>query len=202
MPMDEDLNEHKRAQLGELAALNGMIRDDELCRLCGELGHRKYALPTMILGFKSDVLCRIFGNGGHPTIGFPMRGSGKKMDDEYHNFLAELGGGAPESCAKIGDNGRQSQTLSVPGPKNGNPPWKESSGMVSGYSGTEGEQLNNFQSRLESKFTKDHDDSNLYIGDLPPQIDDDGFIQLFSPFGEIVEVKVLQVQSPVILEVQ
>ena len=40
MPMDEDLNENKRAQLGELAASNGMIRDDELCRLCGELGHR------------------------------------------------------------------------------------------------------------------------------------------------------------------
>ena len=124
------------------------------------------------------------------------------MDDEYHNFLAELGGGAPESCAKIGDNGHQNQTLSLPGPKNGNPPWKESSGMVSGYSGTEGEQLNNFQSRLESKFTKDHDDSNLYIGYLPPQIDDDGFIQLFAPFREIVVVKVLQVQSPVILEVQ
>ena len=73
--------------------------------------------------------------------------------------------------------------------------------MVSGYSGMEGQQLNNFQSRLGSKFTKDHDDSNLYIGDLPPQIDDDGFIQLFAPFEEIVAVKVLQVQFPVILEV-
>ena len=36
VPVDEGLNEHKRAQLRELAALNGTIRDDEFCRLCGE----------------------------------------------------------------------------------------------------------------------------------------------------------------------
>ena len=35
-PVDEVLNEHKRQQLRELAALNGTIRDEEYCRLCGE----------------------------------------------------------------------------------------------------------------------------------------------------------------------
>lgn len=194
MPVDEGLNEHKRAQLRELAALNGTIRDDEFCRLCGEPGHRQYACPSRSIGFKSDVLCRICGDGGHPTIDCPMKGSGKKMDDEYQNFLAELGGGTPESLgSKIGDNGRQSQTLCLPGSQNGNPPWKESSGMVLGYSGTQhGQQLNNFQSGLGSKFTKEHDDSNLYIGYLPPQIDDDGLIRLFAPFGDIVAVKVIK----------
>ncbi|KAI4964965.1 hypothetical protein ZWY2020_057743 [Hordeum vulgare] len=34
-PVDEVLNEHKRQQLRELAALNGTIRDDEFCRTCG-----------------------------------------------------------------------------------------------------------------------------------------------------------------------
>lgn len=194
MPVDEGLNEHKRAQLRELAALNGTIRDDEFCRLCGEPGHRQYACPTRLIGFKSDVSCRICGDGGHPTIDCPMKGSGKKMDDEYQNFLAELGGGTPESSvAKVGDSGRQNQTLYLTGSQNGNPPWKESSGMGLGYNGTQqGQQPNNFQSGIGSKFSKDHDDSNLYIGYLPPQIDDDGLIQLFAPFGDIVAVKVIK----------
>ncbi|CBI20199.3 unnamed protein product, partial [Vitis vinifera] len=67
-PVDEVLNEHKRQQLRELAALNGTIRDEEYCRLCGEPGHRQYAW--------------------------------KKMDDEYQNFLAELGGTVPDSLIK------------------------------------------------------------------------------------------------------
>jgi hypothetical protein len=57
--------------------LNGMIRDDELCRICGELGHRKYDFPSRSIGFKSDVLCIICGDGSHPTIDYPMKGLGK-----------------------------------------------------------------------------------------------------------------------------
>ncbi|BAH92637.1 Os04g0385700 [Oryza sativa Japonica Group] len=44
-PVDEVLNEHKRQQLRELAALNATIRDDECCRNCGEPGHRHVRLP-------------------------------------------------------------------------------------------------------------------------------------------------------------
>jgi splicing factor 1 len=86
-PVDEVLNEHKRQQLRELAALNGTIRDEEYCRLCGEPGHRQYACPSRTSTFKSDVLCKICGDGGHPTIDCPVKGTtGKKMDDEYQNF--------------------------------------------------------------------------------------------------------------------
>eukprot|EP01018_Ginkgo_biloba_P024932 Gb_19921 [translate_table: standard] len=208
-PVDEGLNEHKRAQLRELAALNGTIRDDEFCRLCGEPGHRQYACPARNSTFKSDVLCRICGDGGHPTIDCPMKGSGKKMDDEYQNFLAELGGGTPASSARTGsnDNGRQNQPLPLPGPRSGgNPPWASggggsmggmgnSGGMGLGYGGSgtkQGSANPFFQSGPGSKFSKEHDDSNLYIGYLPSSIDDDGLIRLFAPFGEIEAVKVIK----------
>ena len=38
----EGQNDHKRSQLRELAALNGILRDDEnqMCQTCGSLGHR------------------------------------------------------------------------------------------------------------------------------------------------------------------
>ena len=40
VPTDEARNEHKRVQLRELAALNGTLKDDQPCYLCGESGHR------------------------------------------------------------------------------------------------------------------------------------------------------------------
>ncbi|XP_020586915.1 branchpoint-bridging protein-like [Phalaenopsis equestris] len=173
-PVDEVLNEHKRQQLRELAALNGTIRDDEFCRLCGEPGHRQYACPARGSTFKSDVLCKICGDGGHPTIDCPMKGSGSgnKMDDEYLNFLAELGGSGPESLTK------QSITLPIQASNSGNnPPWI--SGSVAG-------------SAAANEIKKDYDETNLYIGYLPPNLDDLSLIRLFGSFGDIVMAKVIK----------
>ncbi|KAF5198615.1 Splicing factor-like protein [Thalictrum thalictroides] len=181
-PVDEVLNEHKRQQLRELAALNGTIRDDEYCRLCGEQGHRQFACPARTTTFKSDVLCKICGDGGHPTIDCPMKGStGKKMDDEYQNFLAELGGSAPESLTK------QSNPLAILGSNNSGstPPWA-SSNNAAGLGSTTQPSLS------VVKPGKEYDDTNLYIGYLPPTFDDDGLIQLFSSFGDIVMAKVIK----------
>lgn len=183
-PVDEVLNEHKRQQLRELAALNGTIRDEEYCRLCGEPGHRQFVCPSRFSTFKSDVLCKICGDGGHPTIDCPVKETtGKKMDDEYQNFLAELGGTLPESSTK-----QSSATLALgPGSSGSNPPW--ASGNSSGGVGSSS------QAGLGSdgiKPLKEYDETNLYIGYLPPTLDDDGLIQLFSPFGEIVMAKVIK----------
>lgn len=183
-PVDEVLNEHKRQQLRELAALNGTIRDEEFCRLCGEPGHRQYACPSRTSTFKSDVLCKICGDGGHPTIDCPVKGTtGKKMDDEYQNFLAELGGTMPESATK------QSSTLAIgagtAGNSGSNPPWANGAGST-GTSSHPGLGSN------PVKLSKEYDDTNLYIGYLPPTLDDDGLIQLFSQFGEIVMAKVIK----------
>ena len=174
-PVDEVLNEHKRQQLRELAALNGTIRDEEFCRLCGEPGHRQYACPARSSTFKSDVLCKICGDGGHPTIDCPMKGTGKKLDDEYQNFLAELGGSAPDSLSK------SSSTLAIMGPAGSNPPW------VSGGTAPAATQAG-----LTNGVKKDYDETNLYIGYLPPTFDDEALIRLFTPFGNIVTAKVIK----------
>ncbi|XP_074264315.1 splicing factor-like protein 1 [Silene latifolia] len=160
-PVDEVLNEHKRQQLRELAALNGTIRDEEFCRVCGEAGHRQYACPSRLTTFKSDVLCKICGDGGHPTIDCPVKGTtGKKMDDEYKNFLAELGGG---------------------------PGTEEGSGGGGGGSSHPGLGLN-----VGKGSSKELDETNLYIGYLPPNLEDEGLISYFSAFGEIVMAKVIK----------
>ncbi|MCL7051468.1 hypothetical protein MKW94_014372 [Papaver nudicaule] len=186
-PVDEVLNEHKRQQLRELAALNGTIRDEEYCRLCGEPGHRQYACPSRTSTFKSDVLCKICGDGGHPTIDCPMKGTtGKKMDDEYQNFLAELGGSAPESMTKqnsavplLGSGSNSSGSV---------PPWASSNNSGGGIgSATQPGLVTN-----GAKTGKDYDDTNLYIGYLPPNFDDDSLIRLFQPFGDIVMAKVIK----------
>ena len=46
VPTDEARNEHKRLQLRELAALNGTLKDDQHCYLCGQSGHRQFECPT------------------------------------------------------------------------------------------------------------------------------------------------------------
>ena len=178
-PVDEVLNEHKRQQLRELAALNGTIRDEEYCRLCGEPGHRQYACPTRTSTFKSEVVCKHCGDGGHPSIDCPVKGAtGKKMDDEYQNFLAELGGTVPESATK------QTSTLAIGSGNSGsNPPWANNSGSTGS---TPHPGLG------ASAVKKEIDDTNLYIGYLPPTLDDDGLIQLFQQFGEIVMAKVIK----------
>ncbi|GAB4825909.1 Splicing factor 1 [Ancistrocladus abbreviatus] len=178
-PVDEVLNEHKRLQLRELAALNGTIRDEEYCRLCGEPGHRQYACPSRTTTFKSDVLCKICGDGGHPTIDCPVKGTtGKKMDDEYQNFLAELGGTVPDSLTK--------QNVSVPalgsGSTGSNPPWQSGGNAGNAQAGLGANEIK----------PKEYDETNLYIGYLPPTFDDDALIRLFAPFGDIVMAKVIK----------
>ncbi len=40
---------HAPLQLRELAAINGTLKDDTLCPLCGEGGHRQYECPSRAL---------------------------------------------------------------------------------------------------------------------------------------------------------
>jgi hypothetical protein len=40
--MDEEMNEHKKLQLRELAALNGTLKDEQFCFICGEAGTALY----------------------------------------------------------------------------------------------------------------------------------------------------------------
>lgn len=48
-PLDEEMNEHKKLQLRELAALNGTLKDEQYCFLCGDSGHRQTECPKRAL---------------------------------------------------------------------------------------------------------------------------------------------------------
>lgn len=96
-PMDDTVNEHKQRQLRELALINGTLREDEYCPVCGEKGHRQFDCPYRAKAFKAaGVKCAICGDLSHPTRDCPMKQCAPtneaSMDNEYDSFLAELNG--------------------------------------------------------------------------------------------------------------
>ena len=60
-PIDEGMNEHKRSQLEELAALKA-----NMCRVCHDHGHQYFACPQWKSTFKM-VCCDKCGSYNHPT---------------------------------------------------------------------------------------------------------------------------------------
>eukprot|EP01039_Chlorochromonas_danica_P000512 gene512-551_t len=95
-PVDDSLNEHKQRQLRELALINGTLREDEFCPVCGEKGHRQFECPYRAKAFKAaGVKCSICGDLSHPTRDCPLKQEGpvssSTLDSEYDSFLAELG---------------------------------------------------------------------------------------------------------------
>ncbi|KAJ3315701.1 hypothetical protein HDV04_002115 [Boothiomyces sp. JEL0838] len=99
----EGHNELKRNQLRELAALNGTLRDDEnqICTNCGGVGHRRFEC-TEAANFTATLVCRICNSVGHlardclykndPNVLQAANQRDQKLDDEYANLMAELGG--------------------------------------------------------------------------------------------------------------
>lgn len=65
IPVADENNEHKKAQLIELAKMNGTYKDQNTCLLCKEQGHRQYACPLKDSSFNAACdTCRSFD---HPT---------------------------------------------------------------------------------------------------------------------------------------
>ncbi len=94
-PQDDALNEHKQKQLRELALINGTLREDEYCPVCGEKGHRQFECPHRARSFKAaGVKCSICGDLSHPTRDCPLKQDGPTsegiLDSEYDSFMAEL----------------------------------------------------------------------------------------------------------------
>ena len=106
VPVDDEKNEHKQKQLRELALINGTLREDEFCQVCGERGHKQFECPHRSKTFKAaNVKCAICGDQSHPTRDCPLKESGPTnevaLDSEYNNFMAELeGGGGKKTDAK------------------------------------------------------------------------------------------------------
>lgn len=107
--IDDEKNVHKQNQLRELALLNGTLKDEEWCHVCGEKGHKDFECPKRFaLGNSKNkvvIKCAICGDTSHPTRdckvapGGQSSGSGEdqakaklEMDADYSAFMAELDG--------------------------------------------------------------------------------------------------------------
>jgi splicing factor 1 len=98
--IDDEKNIHKQRQLRELALLNGTLKEDEYCQICGEKGHRSFECPKRFGMKKNAVLvkCAICGDTSHPTRDCTQKpkdgtqANGKEMDADYMSFMAELDG--------------------------------------------------------------------------------------------------------------
>jgi len=118
--IDDEKNVHKQNQLRELALLNGTLKDEEWCNLCGEKGHRNFECPkrfsaaSVAGGGGLQIKCAICGDTSHPTRDCKMVKSGggggedtmnkeRQLDSDYSAFMAELDGkSAP--AATSGEN--------------------------------------------------------------------------------------------------
>lgn len=105
-PVDEARNEHKRLQLRELAALNGTLKDDQACYLCGDGGHRSYECPkksTEIYALPDDIKAKVDAQYQRDVARVNPEMAGK-IEDEYKSFLAELGGAPPPELMGFDSN--------------------------------------------------------------------------------------------------
>lgn len=106
--IDDDKNVHKQQQLRELALLNGTLKDDEYCPICGEKGHRAFECPKRFSMNKNtiSVKCAICGDTSHPTRDCKLKPKDgtflpaaeneekaeKELDSDYLAFMNELDG--------------------------------------------------------------------------------------------------------------
>uniref|UniRef100_K3WKL6 Branchpoint-bridging protein n=1 Tax=Globisporangium ultimum (strain ATCC 200006 / CBS 805.95 / DAOM BR144) TaxID=431595 RepID=K3WKL6_GLOUD len=96
VPVDDTKNSHKQKQLRELALINGTLRDDDFCHICGEKGHRQWECPNRQQNFKAaDVKCAICGDSSHPTRDCTQKKKSAAetaaIDEEYNSFMQQLG---------------------------------------------------------------------------------------------------------------
>lgn len=122
-PIDDSLNEHKQKQLRELALINGTLREDEYCPVCGEKGHKQFDCPYRAKAFKAaGVKCSICGDLSHPTRDCPMKqdmpANESVIDSEYDNFLAELSGN-DKSAGQKANTQSTGNSDGTSGPSNG-----------------------------------------------------------------------------------
>lgn len=128
--IDDEKNVHKQQQLRELALLNGTLKDDEFCEICGEKGHRAFACPKRFAMRKNTpaVKCAICGDTSHPTSDCTRKpgtvAENKELDSEYQSFMAELDGKKPEAkpVPSPSDNKGPPAPASLPPPPSANLP--------------------------------------------------------------------------------
>lgn len=125
--IDDEKNVHKQNQLRELALLNGTLKEEEYCHICGEKGHRSFECPRRFAsnnkgGNALGIKCSICGDTSHPTRDCPMKRSAglpgqpgraperdqKEVDADYLSFMAELDG------KKVDAKANAAETSAIP----------------------------------------------------------------------------------------
>ncbi|KAF8413137.1 hypothetical protein HHK36_001113 [Tetracentron sinense] len=181
IPVVERMKQHKLALLKELAELKGTLRDENLCKVYGEHGN-KYYLPSLKTTFIVDVVCDTCGGNSHSIANCPLTASapGSNVDFQGHNFLADLGGGGGLTFATF------PTSSSKPG---------GFSNSILGTSSSYASCIPGLSSTPNTQINKKVNDGNLYVGYLPQTVDDSQLRELFSPFGRVIEAKVIKDHS-------
>ncbi|CAN0476269.1 unnamed protein product, partial [Ectocarpus sp. 12 AP-2014] len=140
-PLDDEQNEHKQKQLRELALINGTLREEDYCNICGEKGHRQFECPkrAQTRSATVEVRCALCGDTSHPTRDCLLHkskaqgqpGHEASLDKEYMSFMAELGDGD-------GGGGGGGATGAASAPQTGPRPTPTSSAAAGGGGGASG----------------------------------------------------------------
>ena len=110
VPVNDMRNEHKRAQLRELALINGTLKDDERCYICGEPGHRQFECPQRAKDFQLSKEMQAKADAQYQRdqerMGMNAAEDRQRMDQAYESFLSELhsGGAMPVGTLTAGDS--------------------------------------------------------------------------------------------------
>ena len=177
-PVDEEQNEHKRLQLRELAALNGTLKDDQTCYLCGDPGHRSYECPKQSMDVyklpsaiqeKVDELYRKDVLRAHPE-------KAGEVDTEYKAFLAQLGGDVPDNIPSSAV--RDAQSLS-------------SLASIINAQRAADELTANAHRAIRRPGDDLPDDCKLYVGNLPHSVTDATLRSMFAKYGPLLHATVL-----------
>lgn len=109
-PRQDDENDHKQAQLRELALLNGTLREQD----------RDFRPSRQRQTPQGDVTCSNCGDPSHPTTDCPKLASdGAELDAEYQSFMAELDGKPSDTRSKSSGGNETSSAQATRSP----PPW-------------------------------------------------------------------------------
>ena len=84
--IDDEKNVHKQQQLRELAQLNGTLKEEEYCSICGEKGHRAFECPRRFAMKKNtmQIRCAKCGDTSHPTRDCPLKPAEQQANHNVH----------------------------------------------------------------------------------------------------------------------
>lgn len=180
VPVVDGLNEHKRAQLRELADLNG--KDENLCN-CGQVKHMKYACPSLNSVSPCDIFCSTCGGSTHSTVNCPLTvsiPSGDLTNQQKRSFVADIGGAGGFTFS----TSQTSCNNSCQGANTGfgnSPAYGSYFQVGAGSTPTAGGMC-----------SKEVDFINLVVRNLPQTLDDVRLRELFAPFGRLIDVNVVK----------